>query len=40
MTYRIDPATDRQYIEEFRKLMYEKIKEMHQVRYPYNNFLY
>ena len=33
-------ATNKQNIEEFRKLMYEKIKEMHQVRYPYNNFLY
>lgn len=27
-------------IEEFRKLIYDEVKRMHQVRYPYYNFLY
>jgi GTPase len=27
-------------IEEFKKVLYENIKELHQVRYPYNKFLY
>ena len=27
-------------LEEFRKLLYEKVKEIHQTRYPYDNFLY
>lgn len=33
-------AANKQNIEEFRKVMYEKIRDMHKVRYPYNNFLY
>lgn len=27
-------------VEEFRNVLYEKVKELHQQRYPYNNFLY
>jgi GTPase len=27
-------------IEEFRKLIYNKVKEVHEIRYPYNDFLY
>ncbi|MFO7867997.1 MAG: GTPase HflX [Bacteroidales bacterium] len=27
-------------IETFRKTVYDKVKEMHAIRYPYNNFLY
>ena len=27
-------------IEEFRKLLYDKVREIHQTRYPYDNFLY
>ncbi len=33
-------ATDKKNIEEFKKVLYERIKEMHLKRYPYNNFLY
>jgi GTPase len=33
-------ATNKQNIDEFRKILYERIKELHQKRYPYNNFLY
>lgn len=33
-------ATNKQNIDEFRKILYDKIKELHQKRYPYNNFLY
>lgn len=33
-------ATNKQNIEEFRKLLYNSVKEMHIKRYPYNNFLY
>jgi GTPase len=33
-------ATNKQNIEEFRKVLYDKIKELHLKRYPYNNFLY
>lgn len=33
-------AINKENIEEFRKLIYEKVKEMHIKRYPYNNFLY
>ena len=29
-----------QNIDEFRKVVYEKTKELHLKRYPYNNFLY
>jgi len=33
-------ATERTHLEEFRTKLYEMIKQMHAVRYPYNNFLY
>lgn len=33
-------ATNKQNIDEFRKILYDKIKDLHQKRYPYNNFLY
>ncbi|MBO4599162.1 MAG: GTPase HflX [Bacteroidales bacterium] len=33
-------AADRQNIDELRDIMYEEIKKIHAVRYPYNNFLY
>jgi GTP-binding protein HflX len=33
-------AINKENIEEFRKLIYQKVKEMHIKRYPYNNFLY
>jgi len=33
-------AKQKQNIEEFRKLLYEEVKKLHILRYPYNNFLY
>lgn len=33
-------ATERTHLDEFRAKLYEMIKQMHAVRYPYNNFLY
>lgn len=33
-------AEEKQNLEEFRKVMYERIKDLHQKRYPYNNLLY
>lgn len=33
-------AAERQNIDTLRRLMYEEIKRIHAVRYPYNNFLY
>lgn len=33
-------ATDKQNIEEFKKVVYDKVKELHIKRYPYNNLLY
>jgi len=33
-------AAGKQNIDEFRKIMYERIKDLHQKRYPYNNLLY
>jgi GTP-binding protein HflX len=33
-------AVDKKNIDEFRKVLYDKVKELHQKRYPYNNFLY
>lgn len=33
-------AINKENIDEFRKLLYDKVKEMHLKRYPYNNFLY
>lgn len=33
-------ATQKTHLEEFRFLLYEKVREIHQTRYPYDNFLY
>ncbi len=33
-------ATNRENIDELRNVMYEEVKKIHAVRYPYNNFLY
>lgn len=33
-------ATKKQNIQELRDLLYERVKTIHQERYPYNNFLY
>ncbi len=33
-------AKRRENIEEFRKILYEEVKKIHTVRYPYNDFLY
>lgn len=33
-------AKTKENYHEFRKLLYENIKEVHAIRYPYNNFLY
>lgn len=33
-------AVNKQNIDEFRKILYDRIKELHLKRYPYNNFLY
>ncbi|MCZ4317645.1 GTPase HflX [Aequorivita viscosa] len=33
-------ALNKENISEFRKLVYEKVKEIHTTRFPYNNFLY
>src|SRR5699024_7971086 len=33
-------ATEKENIEEFRKKVYEKVREIHVTRYPYNDFLY
>lgn len=33
-------AINKENIDEFRKLLYDKVKEMHMKRYPYNHFLY
>ncbi|MCD6068032.1 MAG: hflX [Bacteroidetes bacterium] len=33
-------ATDKQNIEEFKKVIYDTVKDLHVKRYPYNNFLY
>ncbi len=33
-------AAKKENLEEFKKVLYESIKELHQVRYPYNKFLY
>ncbi|MDQ3048417.1 MAG: GTPase HflX [Bacteroidota bacterium] len=33
-------AKDKENLEEFRNVLYEKAKELHLKRYPYNNFLY
>ncbi|MCH2490038.1 MAG: GTPase HflX [Flavobacteriales bacterium] len=33
-------ALEKENFEEFRKLVYEKVREIHVTRFPYNNFLY
>lgn len=33
-------AMEKENVDEFRELLYEEAKAMHQQRYPYNNFLY
>jgi GTP-binding protein HflX len=33
-------AANKENIDEFRKVLYERIKDLHLKRYPYNNFLY
>jgi GTPase len=33
-------ATKKQNVDEFKKVLYEKVKEMHVKRYPYHNLLY
>ena len=33
-------ATNRENIDALRDVMYEDVKKIHAVRYPYNNFLY
>lgn len=33
-------ATRKTNIDEFKSLLYDKVKELHEKRYPYNNFLY
>ena len=33
-------AANKENIDELRNVMYEEVKKIHAVRYPYNNFLY
>ncbi|QNJ97349.1 GTPase HflX [Constantimarinum furrinae] len=33
-------ALNKENLEEFRKMVYEKVREIHVTRFPYNNFLY
>ena len=33
-------AVNRENIDALRDVMYEEVKKIHAVRYPYNNFLY
>lgn len=33
-------AVKKQNIDEFKKILYDKVKELHQKKYPYNKFLY
>ncbi len=33
-------ATEKTNLDEFRELLYDKVKEIHRTRYPYDNFLY
>ena len=33
-------ATRKTHIDEFRQMLYSRVKEVHEVRYPYNKFLY
>jgi GTP-binding protein HflX len=33
-------AVNKQNVDEFKRMLYDKVKELHLKRYPYNNFLY
>lgn len=33
-------AKEKENIEDFKKLIYDRVKDIHAIRYPYNNFLY
>ena len=33
-------ALNKNNLEEFREVVYEKVKEIHITRFPFNNFLY
>jgi 50S ribosomal subunit-associated GTPase HflX len=33
-------ATDKENVEELKQVLYEEVKAIFKVRYPYNNFLY
>ena len=33
-------AADKNNIEALREMLYDEVKRIHAVRYPYNNFLY
>jgi GTP-binding protein HflX len=33
-------ATDKENVEELKEVLYEEVKAIFKVRYPYNNFLY
>jgi len=33
-------ATEKENVDELRKMLYEEVKKIHMKRYPYNNFLY
>lgn len=33
-------ATDKTNVEELREMLYEKVRKIHAIRYPYNNYLY
>jgi GTPase len=33
-------ATDKENIDELRSILYEEVRRIHTIRYPYNNFLY
>jgi GTP-binding protein HflX len=33
-------ATAKQNVDELKSVIYNRVKEIHQIRYPYNNFLY
>jgi GTP-binding protein HflX len=33
-------ATNKENIDELRSILYEEVRRIHTIRYPYNNFLY
>ncbi|MBN1111458.1 MAG: GTPase HflX, partial [Bacteroidales bacterium] len=33
-------ATDRTNLEEFKEMIYQNVKDIHAIRFPYNSFLY